>query len=85
MPTTSSTGGRNGKTARYASDALWVYKKYMIALGSDAELFDTEFDVEEEAREHIGDPCILVIGQEPDNRNKEVMRNVIEDVRAAGF
>lgn len=65
--------------------SLWVYKKYMIALGTDPELFDTEFDVEEEAQNHIGDECTIVVGVEPDNRNADVMRNVVKDVREAGI
>jgi hypothetical protein len=79
------SGRKQWKNCRLLPEALWVYKKYMIALGSDAELFDTAFDVEEEAREHIGDACVLVVGQEPDQRNKDVMRNVIDDIRAAGI
>lgn len=43
-------------------NSLWAFKERMIALGTDPDDFDGEFDPLEMARDNIGNDCIIVVG-----------------------
>lgn len=70
------------RNASLGKDVLYMFKRDMIALGTDPEEFTGEVDPEQIAKDNIGHECILSLTQRPDARNEGQMQNNVARIKS---